>query len=146
MPQNINGSPMDIMKAISMFDIEEDFDDTEARKKLDMLFHELIMSNDPKAKEYIGKFLDSSENIIADMGVIEKPEDDEEDVEFPEEEPTDDIEEEPSEEEPSEEEPTEEPPQDETETDGEEEVDEIPDELLSHYNPLIDRANSFIYM
>jgi len=147
MPKDINGTPLDIMKAISMFDIDEDFDDTEARKKLDMLFHELIMSDDPKAKEFLSKFLDNVENIIADMGVIEKPKNDEEDVEFPEEEPTDETgdggEEETT---PTEETPTEEEPSGEENSGEENSEDEIPDEVLSHYNPLIDRANSFIYV
>jgi len=141
---NIKGSPLDIMKAISMFDIDTDFDDTEAKKKLDILFHNLIVSDDPKAKEFLERFLSQVDNVIADMGVIEKPEEEEEEEEV-------DFDDEPSDEElPADDEelPADKPadkPVDDVDGDEEENIDEIPDDLLgAGYNPLISRANSFL--
>lgn len=146
--EKIKGSPIDIMKAISMFDVETDYEDTEAREKLDILFHNLIMSDDPKAKEFFDRFLKGVTNVIADMGIIDKPEEEEpvDDVELPDEAPEDATEEEPTEEEPIEEPAAEEEP---TEGEPEEEEpveDEVPDELLgAGYNRLINHANSFLY-
>ena len=141
---NIKGSPLDIMKAISMFDIDTDFDDTEAKKKLDILFHNLIVSDDPKAKEFLERFLSQVDNVIADMGVIEKPKEEEEEEEV-------DFDDEPSDEElPADDEelPADKPadkPVDDVDGDEEENIDEIPDDLLgAGYNPLISRANSFL--
>jgi len=126
MPEKIKGSPIEIMKAISMFDIETDYNDTQAKEKLDILFHNLIISKDPKAKEFLARFLKGVSNIIADMGIIERPEEEPvDDVEMPDEAP----------EETTEEKPTEEPIE-----------DEVPDELLgAGYNRLITHANSFLY-
>lgn len=146
MPSDIKGTPIEIMKAISMFDIDEDYDNREARKKLDLLFHELIMNNDPDSKEFLRKFLEHVDSVISDMGVVakkqntnkEEPEENGDEVEFPEPEVgTGETEEE---ENGGEENNNEAPAEEEG---GEE---EIPDELLSHYNPLIDMANNFIYM
>jgi len=145
MPTQIKGSPLEIMKAISMFDTENDFNNTEAREKLGILFHNLVMSNNPKSKEFITRFLKQVSNVIADMGIIEKPKDEPEDeVEMPT-----DVEVDAGEEAPEEEIPVEEPNTDEVpvdDTKGEEEVDdEVPDELLgAGFNPLIARANSFL--
>ena len=127
--KKINGNPEEIMKAISMFDIENDFDNTEAKEKLDILFHNLIVSSDPKAKEFLEKFLSQSTKVIADMGIINEPEEDDTDdvVDF-EDEPVDD-----------------ESPIDDEPVDGDEVDDEVPDNLLgAGYNPLIARANSFL--
>ena len=145
MPQEIHGSPLDIMKAISMFDIDTDFDDIKRREKLGMLFHTLVMSNDPKSKEFIARFLKQVSNVIADMGVIEKPKDEPEDeVELPTDDEIDVGDEAPEEDIPVEEPNTEEEPVDDTE-DEEPIDDEVPDELLgAGFNPLISRANSFL--
>jgi len=137
MPKPMKGSPIDIMKAISMFDVETDFSNHEAKQKLSMLFHTLIMSKDPNAKEFVTRFLKNIGNVIADMGIIEKPKDEPEqqgdEVEFPSDDEMGDV---APEDESSEEEPVD-----------DNAPDEVPDDLLSAgFNPLIDRANSFLYI
>ncbi len=132
-----------ILKAISMFDPEEDYDDTEARDKLAILFREIIKSDEPQAKEFLDRFLSGVDNVIADMGIIEKPEEAPSDeVDLP-----DDDELGPEDEGP--EEPMGEPEATaDVERDAEEgeEEEEIPDELLgAGYDPLVSRANSFLY-
>lgn len=143
MPDNRS---IQIMKAISMFDPDEDYTDKEARDKLAILFRELVMSNEPKAKEFLERFLDGVDTIISDMGIIDKPEEEpSDDVEMPsddEELPSDD-EEFPADEEPSTEEIPEEPTQE-----PEEEEDVVSDELLGAgytYNQrLVENANGFL--
>lgn len=148
-------TPLDMMKAISMFDTESDFDNTEAREKLDILFHNLIMSEDPDAKEFLERFLNQADDVIADMGVIEKPEEEPEDeVEMP---TDDEVDAGGEEDAPEEEIPVDEPVADEEPVDGEEggeeedAPDEVTDDLLgAGYNPmlentrLVSRANSFL--
>ena len=148
MPNDIKGSPIDIMKAISMFDTETDFDDTEAKEKLGILFHNIVMSEDPKAKEFLDRFLKQVDNVIADMGIIEKPEDEPEDeVDMPQDDELDMGDEEaPEEEIPVDEPLADEEPVDGTDGDDEVEVDEVPNDLLgAGYNRLLDKANSFLY-
>lgn len=123
-----------ILKAISMFDIEEDYNDKEARDKLAILFRELVTANDSKSKEFLERFLNGVNEIIADMGIIDKPEEEpaEDEVEMPEPE-AEDVPEEPTDEPETEEKP-EEPAE-----------DEVPDELLgAGYNPLVSMANGFL--
>ena len=145
-------TPLDMMKAISMFDTEADFDNTEAREKLDILFHNLIMSDDPDAKEFLERFLNQAGDVISDMGVIEKkPEEEPEDeVEMPTDDEVDAGEEAPEEEIPVDE-PTDEEPVENEGGDEEEAPDEVTDDLLgASYNPLhenaglVSRANSFL--
>lgn len=147
MPKSIKGSPIEIMKAISMFDIDTDFEDNEAKEKLGILIHNLIMSEDPKAREFFDRFFKEVNNVIADMGIIEKPEEEEpvDDVEFPDEEETNT--ENPEGDIPDEEggESEEEPTLDDVMDDEGDNVDDVPDEVLGDsFNPLITRANSFL--
>lgn len=62
---------VDLLKTISMFDIQSDFNDS-SREKLSLLFREIINSRDPKAKEFLGKFLKGTHTIIKDMGIAIK--------------------------------------------------------------------------
>jgi len=63
---------IEILKRISMFDPETDFDNIESKKDLSMQFHELIMSNTPKAREFFKRFDTGVNDIIRDMGIISK--------------------------------------------------------------------------
>jgi hypothetical protein len=131
------------LKAISMFDPEKDFAGKDAESKKDhlaMAFRELIMMDDPMAKEFFKRFKSSVDKIIKDMKVVSKTASDtagsEEEVDMT---------------------PT--PPEGEAEAPmapeaggGEEETPEGGNMeagqafLNAGYNPLIDRANSFLYM
>jgi len=151
MPKQITNNPEDLLKSISMYDVEEDSKFKDNRKSLDLLFHRLIMNDDPTAKEFIKKFIDSVSDIIYDMGIIDKKQQQSDEIEG-EEEPEGEEGEEvvfPDEEEG--EETTEEEPEAEEGEEGEETSEEepnandIPDDILTAgYNPLIDVANSFL--
>lgn len=124
--------PIEIMKAISMFNPEEDYDNQEARDKLAALFRELVMSDTPEARQFFNRFIKGADNIIRDMGIIAKDIEPEDEVEIPAEEPV---------EEPAQEE---EPVAPEGE-EGEEEADtEVPSELMGDSYRLVLRANSFL--
>lgn len=123
--------PIEIMKAISLFDTETDYQDQEARDKLASLFRELVLSDDPESREFFERFKKGVDNIIRDMGIIAKEEEPEDEVEMPDEEPID---------EPAPEEPV--APEGDEE---EEEADtEVPSELMGDSYRLISRANSFL--
>jgi len=156
MARLVKDNPLQIMKNISMFDIDEDYDNIEARKQLDLLFHTLIMSDNEKSREFIERFLDASNEIIYDMGLIDKPEEqDTEDVYDGEE--GDDTESDDMDMGGDGEEvemdmggdtddgggfDMGEPADEEDEGD-----DDIPDGMLGDsYNPLVDAANSFLYI
>jgi len=154
MSNNIKkASPTELLKAISLFDVDKDLDDRESVKKLDMLFHELITTladnPDETTKEFLSIFIDHTDSILHDMGIASEKQNDEVDMGGEEEGGEEEMDafsgegegEEPAEGEDvfSDETSEEEPAPEET---GEE---EIPDDLLDHYNPLIDIANSFIY-
>lgn len=131
----------DILKTISMFDVDKDFEDREAREKLANLFRDLILNPEPDAKDFFAIFSEKISDILNDLDVTE---------------------EEPTEEDPSGDDPVgvqddevEDIPEDddeetdeETEDDTEEEDEEIPDELMDNMkytHPIIERANRFIY-
>ena len=123
--------PIEIMQAISLFDTETDYDNQEARDKLASMFRELVMSDEPEAREFFDRFIKGADNIIRDMGVIAK-EEPEDEVEMPDEEPVD---------EPA---PEEEPVAPEGEEEEEEADTEVPSELMGDSYRLISRANSFL--
>jgi len=129
MPKN---RPLEIMKAISMFNPNTDFDDDEAKKKLSILLHELVMGGDSTSKEFFNVFFKSVHKVIKDMGVISKDAvvDDEVDMTPPQ----DDV----ATAEPKQNAPMGSKPQPKTE--------EIPDELMNaSYNYIHDMANRFLF-
>ena len=72
---------VEIMKSISMFDIDVDYKDPEARKELGLLFNGMVnlVDSDPKAKDFFSRFISSVDRVIRDMGVIESPSKDDSD-------------------------------------------------------------------
>jgi len=158
---------IDILKAISTFDMEEDYNDTDARKQLSVMFRDLIlsdndilkeeiaelfqdiiMSDTDSSKQFISNFVDNVDTVIDDVEKTEmsSPEGEGDDVIMPDEE-------EPTEEEPAatEEEPAEESPEGEPaagEEAGEGAEEEVPEDLFASrkYNsPLVEYANTFMW-
>ena len=131
-----NSEIEEILKTISLFDVDEDYDDREAREKLASLFNRIIMSDDPSVKEFFKRFINEIDTILYDMGISEEK-------------PKEETEENPEEITPPEE--SEENTPEEAGGEGEEEKPagnsgEIPDELLSAgYNVLVNMANEYIY-
>lgn len=123
-----------ILKRISSFDVDSDFEDKATKEELSYLFNQLIMSDDPLGKEFFGRFMDEIATILDDMKIIAKEEQ-------PDETPEPAPEEETSEETSTEEEV---PAEDEEEGGA-----EIPSEMLgagyAYVQTMIEHANQFMY-
>ena len=141
----LTNDPKELLKGISTYDIDDDSDKVDNRKALDLLFHRLIMSDDPEAKQFMKIFIDNVSSIIYDMGLLDdKPEDQADDIDGDIDDMGDD----------NQDDDEEVLFGDEDETDGDTEEDteedlssDIPDSVLGDsYDPLIDTANSFLYM
>lgn len=68
-----NGSIIEILKTISMFNIDKDFQNYDAKDYLSILFRKLVMSEDANAKDFMGRFLDNINKIIKDMDIDTNP-------------------------------------------------------------------------
>jgi hypothetical protein len=124
-----------VLKAISLFDVDRDFGKTDSsgndmRELLSIYFRELIMTDSDISKSFLKRFIDNVHKIIKDMKIIDGSE----------EEPTDEVDFEPTA--PDE---TEEPSEDLGDEMGDTEKEEIPSSALNDsYDPLIAFANRFI--
>lgn len=127
MPTNKESEVLHYLKAISMFDTETDFGNEDAKRQLSLLFRELIMSDDPQAKEFFSRFLGGVDKVIKDMGLIDSAEG-EDVVDMPP---------------PEEKEPVADVPAGPTSGPG---APKPQAPMADSYNYLLDRANSFIYM
>jgi len=61
---------IELLQTISAFNTDSDFDNKESKQQLSDLFNKLIMSDEPKAKDFFSRFMDSVSTIIDDMGVM----------------------------------------------------------------------------
>ncbi len=159
---------LDILKAISTFDMQKDYNDTDARKQLSVMFRDLILSDNEILKEqiaelfqniilsdseasqqFISSFIDSVDDVIGDVedSVMSTDDTSGDEVVMPdEEEPAAEGEEE-----------EEETPEEETPAEGEGEgegtteetpEEEAPEDLFAGYkntSPLVEYANTFMW-